>query len=123
MSESTKIAGRRADEPAPALRRRRLGALLLTLGLTAGCTNLPGPSPLKATELSSSPLLGKFVWRDLMTDDPALVKPDVFAQIPKLEPSEGLKYGAGVAGALLVLALGRWFQSRKQPVAAPATDR
>ena len=75
MSESTKIAGHRADEPAPALRRRRLGALLLTLGLAAGCTNLPGPSPLKATELSSAPLLGKFVWRDLVTENPDAIKP------------------------------------------------
>lgn len=39
--------------------------------------------------------------------DPAVVDPTLWAWMPKLEPSDTLKYTAGVAGALLVLALGK----------------
>ena len=58
----------------PPLDRRRAALLLATLAL-GGCTNLPSTSPLKAVELSSTPLLGKFVWRDLVTENPDAVKP------------------------------------------------
>lgn len=40
-----------------------------------GCTSVTGTSPLLGAELSKAPLLGKFVWRDLVTEDPAAVKP------------------------------------------------
>lgn len=57
-------------------RRRWCTALsVATLALAAGCTSVPGPSPFKGTELSATPLLGKFVWRDLVTDNPDAVKP------------------------------------------------
>jgi YjbE family integral membrane protein len=49
--------------------------------------------------------------------DPALVNPDVLTQMPKIEASDTWRYGAGIAGALLVLALGKLFASRR---AAPA---
>ena len=50
-------------------------ALASTLGYVAGCTSVPTVSPFKGMELSSTPLLGKFVWRDLVTEDPDAVKP------------------------------------------------
>ena len=53
----------------------RLAGLALMAALAAGCTNLPTASPFKGAELSSTPLLGKFVWRDLVTEDPDAVKP------------------------------------------------
>lgn len=57
--------------------RRRAGAALLgaVLALTGGCTNLRPASPLEAMPLSTTPLLGKFVWRDLVTESPDAVKP------------------------------------------------
>jgi YjbE family integral membrane protein len=51
--------------------------------------------------------------------DPALVNPDTVAQFPKIVVTDVMKYGAGVLGALLVLALGRWAASRKPAVTAP----
>ena len=45
--------------------------------------------------------------------DPAVVNPEVMASFPKLVVTDMMKYGAGIAGALLVLALGRWAASRK----------
>lgn len=59
----------------PARRRLCAALMLAAAGLGAGCTALPPPSPLKGTELSAEPLLGKFVWRDLVTDQPDAVKP------------------------------------------------
>jgi predicted enzyme related to lactoylglutathione lyase len=50
-------------------------ALTASLGLAAGCTSVPSASPFKGMELSPTPLLGKFVWRDLVTEDPDAVKP------------------------------------------------
>jgi YjbE family integral membrane protein len=44
--------------------------------------------------------------------DPALVNPDVMPQVPKLLVNDWIKYGAGVAGALLVLAIGKALQAR-----------
>jgi YjbE family integral membrane protein len=45
--------------------------------------------------------------------DPALVNPEVMKDLPKLLVSDTMKYAAGVAGALLVLALGKWVASRQ----------
>ncbi|HMO48265.1 MAG TPA: VOC family protein [Rubrivivax sp.] len=73
MSETTP----RTARPAHPARRRWCAAALAAAALawTAGCTSVPGPSPFKGTELSATPLLGKFVWRDLVTDNPDAVKP------------------------------------------------
>jgi YjbE family integral membrane protein len=45
--------------------------------------------------------------------DPALVDPATIPQMPKLAASDWIRYGAGVAGALLVLLLGKWLGSRR----------
>jgi len=58
--------------------------------------------------------------------DPALVNPDVMPSMFKIQASDTVRYGAGVAGALLVLLIGRIVTaSRGKPapavaVAAPA---
>jgi YjbE family integral membrane protein len=58
--------------------------------------------------------------------DPALVNPDVMPSMFKIEATDAVRYGAGVAGALLVLLLGKMVTaSRGKPepasaVAAPA---
>jgi len=76
------------------IRRRCCAALLIAaLGLGAGCTNLPMASPLKSIELSSTPLLGKFVWRDLVTENPDAVKP-FYAALFGWEFEEGRALGA-----------------------------
>ncbi|MDL2339207.1 MAG: TerC family protein [Pseudomonadota bacterium] len=49
----------------------------------------------------------------MAVSDPALINPDVLPQVPKLPLYDGVKYGAGVAGALLVLAIGKGLQARR----------
>jgi YjbE family integral membrane protein len=49
--------------------------------------------------------------------DPAVVNPEVIKDIPKLVVSDTMRYAAGVAGALLVLALGKWLSGRARPQA------
>ena len=56
----------------------------------------------------------------MVVSDPALVNPDVVPQMPKIVASDLVRYGAGVAGALLVLALGKWIASRQAHAAAPS---
>ena len=52
--------------------------------------------------------------------DPALVDPATLPQLPKLAATDMMRYGAGVAGALFVLLLGKWLASRRAPTVAPA---
>jgi YjbE family integral membrane protein len=63
----------------------------------------------------------------MIVTDPVFVNPEVIAQAPKLPASDLLRYGAGAAGALLVLVLGRWMVARHRraavAVAAPAAAR
>ena len=85
MSETSKL---------PSLRRRSCAALLFAaLGLGAGCSQLPTASPFKGAELSSTPLLGKFVWRDLVTENPDAVKP-FYAALFGWQFEEGRALGA-----------------------------
>ena len=56
----------------------------------------------------------------MAVSDPALVNPDVVPQMPKIVVSDLLRYGAGIAGALLVLALGKWIALRQVRAAAPS---
>ena len=54
-------------------------AVLLSLAaalavIASGCTT-PTVAPMQGMAISKTPLIGKFVWRDLLTDDPAAVKP------------------------------------------------
>ncbi len=46
--------------------------------------------------------------------DPALVDPEVMPGWPKIPAFDGLRYAAGAAGALLVVAVGRMFAVRAQ---------
>ena len=65
-------------------------------------------------------LLGWIAGTMLVTD-PALINPDVMPQMPKIAETDLIRYGAGIAGALLVLALGKWLVSRRAaPVATVA---
>ena len=52
--------------------------------------------------------------------DPVLVNPEVMANLPKFEATDAVRYGAGVFGALLVLALGKLFTLRSARPAASA---
>jgi len=62
----------------------------------------------------------------MLVTDPAFVTPDKWTFMPKLGTvdekglaviSDALWWGAHIAGALLVLALGKWVASRRPPVA------
>ena len=48
--------------------------------------------------------------------DPAIASSDAWTWMPKLPQTDVIKYGAGIAGALLVLALGKWIAARQKPV-------
>lgn len=50
-----------------------IAATIATLGV--GCTTPAPVAPPKGLDISKTPLFGKFVWRDLLTDKPAAVKP------------------------------------------------
>ena len=54
----------------------------------------------------------------MLVSDPALANPQTLAWMPKIDQESGaIKYGAGVAGALLVLAIGKWVAGRRSPSA------
>jgi predicted tellurium resistance membrane protein TerC len=44
--------------------------------------------------------------------DPAVASPESLTWMPKLPQSDAVKYAAGVAGALIVLAWGKWAATR-----------
>jgi YjbE family integral membrane protein len=48
--------------------------------------------------------------------DPVFANPDILSSIPKFKPDAVLKYGAGIAGALLVLGLGKWFAPKNSAI-------
>jgi len=48
----------------------------------------------------------------MAVSDPALADPAAWTWVPKLPQSELVKYAAGIAGALLVLAWGKWVAGR-----------
>ena len=49
----------------------------------------------------------------MLISDPALARPETLDWMPKNDQSnDAIKYGAGVAGALLVLGLGKWTAAR-----------
>jgi YjbE family integral membrane protein len=56
----------------------------------------------------------------MAVSDPAVVNPAEWTWVPKLPQTDAVKYGAGVAGALLVLAWGKWAASRRPAAAAPS---
>ena len=55
----------------------------------------------------------------MLVSDPVLANPDKWQWMLKLPQNDTIKYGASVAGALLVLAIGKYVASR-QDKAAPA---
>jgi YjbE family integral membrane protein len=55
----------------------------------------------------------------MVVTDPVLVHPDVMPQAPKLPATDLVRYAAGAAGALLVLALGKWLVARRPAAAGP----
>lgn len=57
----------------------------------------------------------------MAVSDPAVVNPEAWTWVPKIPQTDTVKYAAGVAGALLVLAWGRWAASRRpKPPSGPA---
>ena len=52
--------------------------------------------------------------------DPALVNPEIMPSMPKIVVGDMGRYGAGIAGALLVLGLGKLFTARRERRSAPA---
>ena len=55
----------------------------------------------------------------MAVSDPAVSNPDAWTWMPKLTQTDAVKYGLGIGGALLVLALGKWIAAR-QRAQAPA---
>ncbi len=56
----------------------------------------------------------------MVVTDPVLVRADVLPQVPKIVATDFVRYGAGIAGALLVLLLGKWIAARQAAAAVPA---
>jgi YjbE family integral membrane protein len=54
----------------------------------------------------------------MAVSDPSVVQPDAWTWMVKLPQTATVRYACGIAGALLVLAIGKWLSSRNQ---APAT--
>jgi YjbE family integral membrane protein len=50
----------------------------------------------------------------MAVSDPAVAKPDEWTWMLKLPQTDTVKYAAGVAGALLVLAWGKWAAARRE---------
>jgi hypothetical protein len=61
----------------------------------------------------------------MAVSDPALANAAAWTWVPKVPQTDVVKYGAGIAGALLVLALGKWIaarNARSRPATAVAAD-
>lgn len=54
----------------------------------------------------------------MAVSDPALVNPAQWTWVPKVPPTDTVKYLAGIGGALLVLAIGKWTAARRPKPAA-----
>jgi YjbE family integral membrane protein len=50
----------------------------------------------------------------MAVSDPAVAKPDEWTWMLKLPQTDTIKYAAGIAGALLVLAWGKWAAARRE---------
>ena len=64
--------------------------------LAAGCAGLPGTASTPALTPPDKPLVGKFVWRDLVTEDPDSVKP-FYAELFRWEFVDSTAFGAPYA--------------------------
>ena len=54
----------------------------------------------------------------MLVTDPAFANPDKLMWMPKLPQTDTLRYAASIAGALLVLVVGKWMASRRKADAA-----
>ena len=57
----------------------------------------------------------------MAVSDPATASPDGWAWVPKLPQTDAVRYAAGVIGALLVLAWGRWLGRRAKAAGTTGT--
>lgn len=56
----------------------------------------------------------------MLISDPAVVRLDAWTWVPKIPQTDTIKYAAGIIGALLVLAIGKWVASRRPKADHPA---
>jgi YjbE family integral membrane protein len=56
----------------------------------------------------------------MLISDPAVVRLDAWTWVPKVPQTDTVKYAAGIAGALLVLIIGKWVASRRPKAEHPA---
>jgi YjbE family integral membrane protein len=56
----------------------------------------------------------------MIVSDLVFTDPKSFPAIPKLDQGDALRFGSGAVGALLVLAIGRWFAVRRAPAVTAA---
>jgi len=52
----------------------------------------------------------------MLISDPAVVRADAWTWVPKIPQTDTIKYAAGIAGALLVLAIGKMVAARRPKV-------
>ena len=57
----------------------------------------------------------------MLISDPAVVRLDAWTWVPKIPQTDTIKYAAGIAGALIVLAIGKWVASRRPKAHEAAT--
>ena len=57
----------------------------------------------------------------MAVSDPALANPTAWTWVPKVPQSDTVKYAAGIIGALLVLAIGKWVVARRAKAVHPTT--
>ena len=57
----------------------------------------------------------------MLISDPSVVRLDAWTWVPKIPQTDTIKYAAGIAGALLVLAIGKWVASRRPKAHDTAT--
>jgi YjbE family integral membrane protein len=57
----------------------------------------------------------------MLISDPAVVRLDAWTWVPKIPQTDTIKYAAGIAGALLVLAVGKWVAARRPKAHDAAT--
>ncbi|MGJ7544981.1 TerC family protein [Variovorax sp. LT1R16] len=57
----------------------------------------------------------------MLISDPAVVRLDAWTWVPKIPQTDTIKYAAGIAGALVVLAIGKWVASRRPKAHDTAT--
>jgi len=61
----------------------------------------------------------------MAVSDPALSNTAAWTWVPKLPQTDTIRYAAGIAGALLVLAVGKWVamrQARQKPAEAATSS-